>query len=167
MDGPTSTRRGHALPRVVRTVAVLVEEPHGHRDGQVREPYPPMQERAPEVNGPGSQASPPVHAHDPARRYPDADALLKDAVAARCGRSSLDSSEVDPRMVSVSPIERRRPWSSRSRQVAAVGTDLVCCCRLAARQMDDIAGPPTGDEAVETSNDMDILADASRLAPPS
>ena len=138
---------------------------------QVREPYPPMQERAPEVNvDPALEAIVRRCMHkDPARRYPDADALLADVVAARrVAVPDLDSSEVDlPDEVSVSLIERRRPWSSRSRQVAAVGTGLlaVLAVGLAARQMDDIAGPPTGDEAVETSNDMDILADAQPPPP--
>ena len=83
----------------------------------VREPYPPMASRAPDVViDPGLEAIARRCMHKaPDRRYPDAGALLADVVAARrLMLPDLETGEIDlPDDLSLPPVaspERRRRW---------------------------------------------------------
>jgi serine/threonine-protein kinase len=96
---------------------------------QVREPYPAMMERAPDVPvDPGLEAiARRCMRKDPARRYPDADALLADLVSARrLMVPDLETAEADlPDDISLPPAAppapRRRTWPL----LAAIGAGLL------------------------------------------
>ena len=129
---------------------------------QVREPYPPMGERAPEVTvDPGLEAIARRCMHkERARRYPDADALLADVVAARrLVVPDLETAELElsedislPTVgATLAPPGRRRVWPIAVALVlglgGALGAGALVQSRRAGPEVPAAAPPPPDTEA--------------------